>query len=246
MSARPPQESVVDLDRLNEVLPPGLRAAALLVLLIFVIGRIPILQFLILPFVIVGVVVHELAHALASLLTGGRFGGMMVKYDTATNYVSGAARVGGGNDLLVTNAGYVGTLLVGGLLLVVAASEVSARLVVLALGLGLLFVGLVMMRNAFGRISAVLVGVGLVLIGRQMPEVIAKGVLWILAVTMILDTFFDLVHVPSDAKDLHKRTGIDFGFWIVLWWGLAAVILLFALNRAYGVPLPWTLLDRGG
>jgi hypothetical protein len=235
----------VDLDRLNQLLTPGVRAAALLVLLILILGRIPILKFLILPFSIFGVIVHELAHALATVLTGGQFKQLSVTYNPTTNEVEGSALSRGGDGCLIVNAGYVGTTLAGALLLIVAVSSISARLVLLVLGIGLLLVTAIFMRGAFGRISGVLIGLGLILISRQFPEVIAKGVLWIMAVTMFVDTALHLIHVPMDARNLQRRTGIDFGLWIVLWQILAVLIVLWALNRAYGVPLPWTLLGRG-
>jgi hypothetical protein len=245
MKARTSQEYVVDLDRLNQVLTPGVRAAALLVLLILLLGRIPILKFLILPFSIFAVVIHELAHALATVLSGGRFERLSVWYNPTRNEVEGAAYSRGGDGCLIINAGYVGTILFGALLLVVAVSDLSARLVVLVLGLGLLVVTALFIRGAFGVVSGLLIGLTLILISRQQPEIISKGVLWVMAVTMIVDSFVHLIFIPTDSQLLQKRTGINFGYWIVLWWVIAGLILVWALNRAYGVPLPWTLLGRG-
>jgi hypothetical protein len=133
----------------------------------------------------------------------------------------------------------------GALLLVVAVSDLSARLVVLVLGLGLLVVTALFIRGAFGVVSGLLIGLTLILISRQQPEIISKGVLWVMAVTMIVDSFVHLIFIPTDSQLLQKRTGINFGYWIVLWWVIAGLILVWALNRAYGVPLPWTLLGRG-
>jgi hypothetical protein len=238
-------EHALDLDRLSQILTPGMRAAALLVLLILVLGRIPILKFLILPFSIFGVIVHELAHALATVLTGGKFEQLSVWFNPTTNEVEGIALSKGGDGCLIANAGYLGAILFGALLLVLAVSDVSARAVVLALGAALLLVTALFIRGAFGLVSGLLIGVGLILVSRQLPELIAKGVLWILAVTMFVDSALHLIHIPGDAKNLQKRTGIDFGIWIVLWQVLAVVIVLYALNRAYGLPLPWDLLAGG-
>jgi hypothetical protein len=223
-----------------------MRAAALLVLVIVLLGRIPILKFLILPFSLFGVIIHELAHALATVLTGGQFGSLKVWYDPRDNEVKGLAMGRGGDGCLIGNAGYVGTVLFGALLLVIATSSLSARLVLLVLGGGLLLMTALFIRNGFGLLAGLLIGVGLILTSRNFPEVIAKGVLWIMAVTMFVDSALHLIGTPGDSKILEKSTGINFGYWIVLWQVLALVIILYALNRAYGVPLPWTLLGRGG
>lgn len=233
----------MNLDQLSGGLgQPGLRAAALLVLVILILGRIPILKFLILPFSILAVLVHELAHVVVTILTGGTVRSITVTYNTARNEVEGETRRIGGDGCLIGNAGYLGTILAGAALLIIAISDVSARAVLLLLGGLLLLMTPFIVRGAFAIISTLLIGAGFILIGRQFPEVIAKGVLWIAAVTMVVDSALHLIYIPGDARNLHKRTGIDFGVWIVLWQVLAVIIVLYALNRAYGVPLPWTLL----
>lgn len=236
----------MDFDRLSQLLSPELRAAALLTALILVLGRIPILKFIILPFSIFGVIIHELAHALAMLLTGGKFLGLTFGFNPSTNEVSGLAAGKGGDGCLVTNAGYVGTIAFGALLLVIATSSVSARAVLLAMGIALIVITLFAIRGPFAILCALALGAAMVMISRQFPELIAKGVLWIAAVTLFVDSALHLIGTPSDSKILEKSTGINFGYWIVLWQVLAVIILLYALNRAYDLPLPWTLFGRAG
>jgi hypothetical protein len=234
----------LDFAQLSQVLSPELRAAALLMALIFVLGRIPILKFVILPFSVFGVIVHEMAHAVTLWLSGGSFRDIIVEFNPTTNEVTGATRNPRGNIVFSANAGYLGTIAFGALLLVIANSSVSARLVLLVLGGATALVTLLYIRNRFGVVSGLLIAVAMVAISRQFPEVIAKGVLWIAAATMFVDSALHLIGTPGDSKLLERTTGINFGFWIVLWQILAVVILLYALNRAYGVPLPWTLIGR--
>lgn len=88
---------------------------------------VPFGHWLLYPFDLFGTFVHEACHALAAVLTGGRVEGMHVSWDT-----SGLTKTWGGWNVAISTAGYLGSVIVGAILLLSArrARRASATLVV--------------------------------------------------------------------------------------------------------------------
>ena len=70
------------------------------------------------PLKIFVVFIHEASHALATVLTGGRVVSMVV-----TPWESGYVQSVGGSPLLIASAGYVGSALFGGVMLLCAGRQ---------------------------------------------------------------------------------------------------------------------------
>jgi hypothetical protein len=234
----------MELERLVQGVPLAVRIAGLLLLVVFILGRTPGLKLLVLPLSVFGVIVHELAHGLVAILSGGRFKRFTVTWNPTSTEVEGEALREGGVGCLITSAGYLGTIFIGGVLLVLATSEVPASLVLLALGVLVALVCLVYVRNLFGMVSGLAVAALFVLVSQRLPEIIARGLLWLLAMQLFIDSFVHLIYVPQDAVNLQKRTGVPMAVWVVLWQVIAIGIVLYALHLAYGLPLPWEALRR--
>src|SRR4026209_1748605 len=103
-------------------------AAALSIVLWF----IPFAEFLTYPFRIFVTFIHEGGHALAALLTGNSVASLSV----ATNASGETYTSQGGfiSQLLISSAGYVGSMAFGALLLVLIRKAVAARIVLLCCG----------------------------------------------------------------------------------------------------------------
>src|SRR5262245_59202993 len=98
------------------------------------------------PLKIFVVFLHELSHAIAGLATGGR-----VERITLDPYQGGATYVNGGNALIMLSAGYLGSLLWGlGLLLVARLRARTARYGLVFLGALMLATSFLFVRNMFG------------------------------------------------------------------------------------------------
>src|SRR5687767_8967839 len=109
------------------------------------------------PLKIFVVFLHELSHALAGIATGGT-----VQRITLDPRQRGATYVNGGNAFLMLSAGYLGSLLWGLALLLVARTRPSlARRVVFALGVLLLGATVLFVRNGFGFLFGLLFGFAL-------------------------------------------------------------------------------------
>ncbi|WP_230469980.1 M50 family metallopeptidase [Lujinxingia vulgaris] len=116
------------------------------------------------PLRLFGTFVHETGHALATVITGGTVSGMHVNLDT-----SGLTLSRGGASLLISSAGYLGTVALGAALLVAGRRQAWARKVLMVLGVGTLLATAVF--GGYGSsmlaVGGFVLGVGLWALGRR-------------------------------------------------------------------------------
>lgn len=188
------------------------------------------------PIKIFVVMLHELSHAIAALVTGGR-----VERITLSPYQGGATYTRGGSAFAVLSAGYLGSLL-WGLLLIRMARGSKKRVRGATIGLGILLLGvtLAVVRGWFGFPFGLLFGALLILAGRLLSTHVQSLVLLVLGITSALYALLDIrsdvlqrSELPSDAFMLHQLTGIPTVVWGVLWIGLGAVACFFALRYEF-------------
>ena len=228
---------------------------------------IPYAEFLTYPFRIFVTFIHEGGHALAALLTGNSVASLSV----ATNASGETYTTQGGliSQILISSAGYLGSMAFGALLLVLIRKAVAARIVLLCCGV--LIFGLTMIyglikpifwMNAwsgipFTLLAGTVISVGLILIARFASARATTFFVSFLAVQSVLNALFDLKTVfflanpfgptiPTDAVNMYNATGIPAIFWTVLWIALALGILWFAMrlyvsgrDRGYQPDLPF-------
>jgi hypothetical protein len=180
------------------------------------------------------VLLHEISHALAALLTGGSVERIVVHANEG-----GATYIRGGNAFIILSAGYLGSLLWGLALIEVAGARPKQRRRALAgLGLFVMVVAAVYVRNLFGFAFAAIFGTALVYAGGRLKPKGVATVLLVLGLTSalyaILDIRSDILarpHLESDARMLAGLTGVPTLVWGVLWGMLALVACGFALRR---------------
>src|SRR5262245_49776017 len=222
-------------------------AATISVLLWF----IPYAEVLTYPFRIFVTFIHEGGHAIAALLTGNTVDSLSV----AMNASGDTYTTQGGlfSQVLISSAGYLGSMAFGALLLVLIRKAVAARIVllssaVLVFALTLIY-GLikpVISFNAWSGIPFTLfagtfIAVGLVLIARFASARVATFFVSFLAVQCVLNALFDLKTVfflsspfapavPTDAVNMAHATGFPPVFWAAVWIAVALGILWFAMR----------------
>src|SRR5262245_41584282 len=155
------------------------------------------------PLKIFVVFLHELSHAIAGLATGGT-----VQRITLDPYQGGATYVNGGNALVMLSAGYLGSLLWGlGLLLVARMRARTSRNALILLGTLLLGASLLFVRNIFGFLFGFLFGATLVIAARRLPTNGVQNVLTALGLTSALYSLFDIrddiLKQPQLQSDAH-------------------------------------------
>jgi hypothetical protein len=171
------------------------------------------------------VLLHELGHALAAVLTGGQVERIELSSD-----LGGVCWSRGGWRLIVLPAGYLGSMLFGGLILLSAARSLSDRLLAAALGLAVLALTIVFVRSLFGIAFGFLFGAALVASARWLPGAANDLLLRFLGLASILYAAIDIKEdlisrtVPgSDAYAMSRELFLPPVFWGVLWMGLAVV-----------------------
>lgn len=176
---------------------------------------------LVYPLKILVVFFHELSHALTAVATGGHI------VEIRINAMQGGLAITqGGSSFWVTFSGYVGSLVWGGVLLLLAARTRLDRPVAMALGAMIIAVTALFVRPffSFGFLFGALTGVGFVISGRMLPGVFNDFLLRVVGLTSmvyaILDIKSDVLDrpgLPSDAVALAEMTHLPALFWGLLW-----------------------------
>ena len=178
------------------------------------------------PLKIFVVFLHELSHAVAGLATGG-----VIQAITLDPYQGGATLVRGGSPFVMLSAGYLGSLLWGLALLLIARTRPAiARGTLLVLGALLLATTLLFVRNLFGFVFGLLFGIALIIAARKLSRDGVVIVLTTLGLTSALYALFDIrddilarPEAQSDAFMLAELTGVPTLFWGFFWAALAIV-----------------------
>jgi len=200
------------------------------------------------PLKILVVFFHEMSHGLAALLTGGS----VVRIDVVAAE-GGLCVTMGGSRFVTLSAGYLGSLLWGGLILLLSARTRLDRGVSVVLGGILVLTALLFVRPfaGFGFLFGLLSGVALVGIGLLLPEAVNDYLLRVVGLTSclyaVLDIKSDILDRPelrSDAAMLGDLTGLPTVFWGVLWIAVAVVAALYFLLVACKVK-PGPARDAG-
>jgi len=232
-----------------------------------VLSFIPYAEFLTYPFRIFVTFIHEGGHALAALLTGNSVASLSV----ATNASGETYTTQGGifSQILISSAGYVGSMAFGAMLLILIRKAVAARIVLLSCGI--LIFALTMIFGLFKPLfwmsawsgipftlfAGLFISVSLVLIAKFASAKVASFFVSFLAVQCVLNALFDfgtlfVLSNPlgqathTDAMNMAQATGIPAIIWTVIWIGVALGILWFAMrlyvagrDKSYQPDLPF-------
>src|ERR1044072_96671 len=216
-----------------------------------VLSFFPYPEFLTYPFRIFVTFIHECRHSLSALRTGNSVPALSVAMNASgETYTTQGGII---SQVLISSAGYVGSMAFGALLLILIRKAVQARIVLLSCGI-LVFA----MTMIFGFIkplfwvqawsgipftllAGLFISVGLVLIARFASARVATFFVSFLAVQCVLNALFDLKTVfflsspfaptvQTDALNMANATGIPAIFWTIAWIAFALGILWFAMR----------------
>jgi hypothetical protein len=188
------------------------------------------------PLRILVVLFHELGHAAVAVATGGE----VLEIGLGSNE-GGHCITRGGWHFLILNGGYLGSLVVGLILLALSRGRRASRGLVTSLGVLVLLVTLWLVRPiiGFGFGYGVLTGVALMALGFKAPPVVSWWFLRLVGVFSVLyalldvrdDVFRNADYVgASDATMLAELTHIP----ALVWgggWILAGLVLLVLLRK---------------
>ena len=205
------------------VLPLGLAALALLFWDTFVVY----------PFRLFVVFLHEASHGLAAVLTGGRIVSIGLSFDEG-----GVCLTRGGWPFLILNAGYLGSLLWGAVFLLLGARRARARPVIGLVGLFTLVVTLAYVRTWFGFLYGLGAAVVLLAVASRLKPAVSEALLAAIGATSALYAVWDIAtdvvlrhSGQSDAAALARLTGLPAAAWGVAWIALSVLVLASVLRR---------------
>lgn len=189
---------------------------------------------LIYPIKMFVVLMHELSHGLAAVITGGSI--ISIKLDYR---IGGLCTNIGGNRFIVASAGYLGSLFWGGLILVITSRTRFSYVIAFALGIMATFVTFFYIPFGSGWLFSLLFSAGLIAISLWTPHKVSKFILMFIGFTSCLyvvidiwEDLFTLQNRGSDADVIASITHIPAIFWGVLWSMIAIAGVIFYLYLA--------------
>jgi hypothetical protein len=205
------------------LLPLGLAAAALLLWETFVVF----------PFRLFVVFLHEISHGLAAVATGGSIVSIGLSFDEG-----GVCLTRGGWPFLILNAGYLGSLLWGAAFLLLGARRARARPVIAGVGAFTLLVTLLYVRTAFGFLYGLAAGLVLLSVALKLKPAVSETLLAAIGATSCLYAVWDVLtdvllrhSGQSDAAALAHLTGVPALVWGVAWILISLAVLASVLRR---------------
>ncbi len=205
------------------VLPLALAGAALLLWDTFVVY----------PFRLFVVFLHEISHGLAAVATGGSIASIGLSFDEG-----GFCLTRGGFRFLILNAGYVGSLLWGALFLLLGGRRTRARAVIAVVGAFTLVVTLVFVRTWFGFFYGLAAALGLLAVAAKLKPAVSETLLAAIGATSVLYAVWDVASDvlfghsgQSDAAALARLTHVPAIVWGVVWVAVSVAVLVSVLRR---------------
>lgn len=204
----------------------------LITVLIFLLWNTPV----VLPLKLMVVFLHELAHALAGILTGGS-----VVEISLSPQQGGHVLIRGGNRFLTLSAGYLGSLALGMALFLIALRTEADRLVLGLFGGFMLLMTALYIRHLFPLVFCILTGAGMLAIARYLDRAFSDMVLRIIGLTSMIYAPYDIYSdtiarsgLRSDARMLAEEFGGPTIFWGGLWLILSLAAILYCLRYGIG------------
>jgi hypothetical protein len=167
--------------------------AMLLPLLLFFVALYFWESIFVLPIKYLTVFFHELSHGLAAVFTGGE----IVRIEVNANE-SGVCWTRGGIRFIVISAGYLGSLLWGGLILIASSRTNYDKEITATLGILLLIVTAIWVRNMEGVLICALSGAAMLALARYASEYVCDQFLRFLGLT---SCFYVLIDIKGDLID---------------------------------------------
>ena len=206
-------------------------------LLAFAIWVLPITRPLGLPLLFLNTHIHELCHAISALATSGK-----VAYIVVYSNGSGVTPVAGGNLPLLAMSGYVGSALVGGLLIGASRRSDTARKAMWVLTTGLAISMVLFVRGELlgwfaGIFWVIVCGAAVWKLGTEAIRLFTAfiGVQQCLTSVHALLVLYRIsagTEMQSDAQLMQQATHIPSVVWAIIWMFLSALCMGWGVRQA--------------
>ena len=206
----------------------------ILLLLLFAIAWLLRKSIVMYPLILLVTLLHELGHALAVLIVGGRVkniqvgllaGGLtngLIKEDTSRL-----------SRICISSAGYLGSIFFGFTIFCLPYGRCHQYPLIIV-GVLLLLITALWVRNVFGIVFSVALGVCLVLLGLQFSGTVEAFIAKFIGVSCVLQSFLtiDQDRLQVDLEKNKKITRTPIWAWKWLWRIVALAVLLLMFKIA--------------
>lgn len=190
----------------------------------------------VIPLKIMTVFLHELSHAVTILLTGGS-----VESFSISPQQGGMVIGRGGNRFLSLSAGYLGSLMLGMVLLILALQTKADRAVLAVFGGVMCLVALLYIRDLFALVFCVGTGSAMIATAWYLRREVSDLVLRVIGLTSVIyvpfDIFDDTIRrsgIRSDAFMLAEEFGGTTMMWGGVWLVLSGIAIYVCLRYCLG------------
>lgn len=220
-----------------------------LAVLSMVLNMLPLIHYVLLPFDFFTTFVHEGCHAIASLLMGEEVKRIVLNPDTSgymQHTVTGGALAKG----LIASAGYVGSAIVGGLLIVWSGVRHSSKTILITLAVILLLAMVFYVRDMFTLIVCGLLAAGFLAVALKTGPMFAYFFVNFLAVQCSLNSIGDMIALifismgaprsphsqgHSDAEAMAELFWLPAIVWSILWIVFSVFILYLSMKKSAAI-----------
>ena len=194
---------------------------------IFVLWPYPVLY----PLKLLVVFFHESSHALMTVTTGGSVKALVVNPMEGGHVISV-----GGNRFLTLTAGYLGSLIWGAVIYLMAVRTMFDKSIMILLGLAVLAISAFFVRELFALAFTGIVGIALILSGWKLHAEINDLILRVIGMTNLIyvpyDIYSDTIarsELRSDAFMMAEEFGGATWLWGGVWLVMSLILVLTTL-----------------
>lgn len=210
--------------------------------LIFALWQTPV----VVPLKILVVFLHELSQAMAAWLTGGA-----VEQISLSPQQGGFAITRGGNLFAILSAGYLGSLVLGAALLLIALRSEMDRTVTALLGAVMLLVPVLYVRDVFAAGFCILAGFFLLAMARFLGHRANGMALRVIGLSSLIyvpyDIFDDTIARSTQRSDAYMMAEVFSGtamIWGGIWLLISIAVIIWCLRKILGQSSNITSLTR--
>ena len=192
------------------------------------------------PLRILIVFFHEISHALAAIFTGGS-----VERIALYSNEGGLTITRGGSRFIISSAGYLGSLLIGVALFLIAVNSARDRIAMAVLGALLIGITALYTRDRFGIVFGLAMGGLMLVMARKVSIVVNDLMLRVIGLSSMIYVPYDIVSDtllrPEGAmgqySDAYALASITFGsgkMWGLIWLGISLFVIALCLRFGLG------------
>ena len=178
------------------------------------------------PLKIFVVLLHEISHGLAAVLTGGSIESIQINARQG-----GVCYTRGGSRFFTLSAGYLGSMFWGGVIMLSAAKTKYDGAISVLIGLAVGIITLLFVRSWFGFGFAMTFAIAITYAGVKLSHDTNELILKTIGITSclyaVLDIWDDVIArdiAGSDASKLGELTHLPGELWGVIWIALALIV----------------------